>query len=160
MIYTSMFIEKHIPSHGNWVLCICVHMYTLTRVTLPSRSMFGSRSSFCTYLYIFVHICSAERHSFPSGKSPSPRTWNLGLVINKTLSLDSAKLGTRALVPHYEYHKADSFSRFISPDSFLQGLASAAGVDISNGNSVYFKTTLNRCICASVAERNRVCVCV
>ena len=54
----------------------------------------------------------------------------------------------------------DSFSRFISPDSFLQGLASAAGVDISNGNSVYFKTTLNRCICASVAERNRVCVCV
>ena len=30
----------------------------------------------------------------------------------------------------------DSFSRFISPDSFLQGLASAAGVDISNGNSV------------------------
>ena len=46
------------------------------------------------------------------------------------------------MVPHYEYHKADSFSRFISPDSFLQGLASAAGVDISNGNSVVFETTL------------------
>ena len=27
-----------------------VHMYTLTRVTLPSRSMFDSRSLFCTYL--------------------------------------------------------------------------------------------------------------
>ena len=41
-----------------------VHMYTLTRVTLPSRSMFGSRSSFCTYLYICARL--RDTHFLPA----------------------------------------------------------------------------------------------